>query len=220
MPTLLDPINVGPLKLRNRIVMPPMASNLATPNGEVTDSLIDHYVKPAKGLGLLVTEHSYVSFEGKLSRNQLGIYDDKLVKGLTKLTAQVHKKGTPIMAQINHAGARSTLKVIGTQPVAPSPVCVPDNPEVPRELSISELEGVTEAFRQAARRAIEAGYDAVEVHGAHGFLLNEFLSPLINKRSDEYGGCLENRMRFPLMVVEAVRKEVGVQFPVRRPDLG
>ena len=214
MSTLLDPINIGPLKLRNRIVMPPMASNLATPNGEVTDSLIDHYVKPARGLGLLVTEHSYVSFEGKLSRNQLGIYDDKLVKGLSKLTAEVHKKGTPIMAQINHAGGRSTSKVTGTQPVAPSPVCAPENIEVPRELTSSELEGLVEAFRQAARRSVEAGYDAVEVHGAHAFLLNEFLSPLTNKRSDEYGGCLENRMRFPLMVVEGVRKEVGVQFPL------
>ena len=214
MPNLLDPISIGKLQLRNRIVMPPMATNLATPEGEVTDALINHYAQRASGLGLLVTEHSYVSFEGRLSRNQLGMYDDKLVKGLSKLTTEIHKKGTPIMAQINHAGGRTTSKVIGTQPVAPSAVCVPECTEVPRELKSSELESIVEAFRQAARRAVRAGYDVVEIHGAHGFLLNEFMSPLTNKRTDEYGGSLENRMRFPLMVVEKVRKELGAQFPL------
>lgn len=214
MPALMDSIRIGSLNLRNRIVMPPMATNLATVKGEVTDALIDHYVKRAKGLGLIVTEHSYVAFEGRLSRNQLGMHDDGLIRGLSRLTDEVHKKETPIMAQINHAGGRATAEVTGTQPVGPSPICVPDNTETPRELTISELHNIVEAFRQAARRAMKAGYDAVEIHGAHAFLLNEFLSPITNRRSDEFGGSIENRMRFPLMVVDAVRKEIGARFPL------
>lgn len=214
MPTLLDSISIRSLNLRNRIVMPPMATNLATVNGEVTDALIDHYVKRAKGLGLIVTEHSYVTFEGRLSRNQLGMHDDELMNGLSRLTKEVHKKQTPIMAQINHAGGRATTEVTGTQPVGPSPVCVPENTEVPRELTSSELHSLVEAFRQAARRVVKAGYDAVEIHGAHAFLISEFLSPITNRRSDEFGGSIENRMRFPLMVVEAVRNEVGSEFPL------
>ena len=214
MPTLLDSISIGSLKLQNRIVMPPMATDRATADGEVTDSLINHYTQRAKEMGLLITEHSYVTFEGKFSRNQLGIYEDRLIEGLSKLTAEVHKKGTPIAAQINHAGGRSTSNVTGTQPVAPSPVCAPESTEVPRELTSSELDGLVEAFRQAARRAVKAGYDAVEIHGAHGFLLSEFISPLTNKRSDEYGGSLENRVRFPLRIVQAVRDEIDAQFPL------
>jgi 2,4-dienoyl-CoA reductase-like NADH-dependent reductase (Old Yellow Enzyme family) len=191
-----------------------MATDKATPNGEVTDSLINHYAQRARSVGLLITEHSYVCFEGKLSRNQLGIYDDKLINGLSRLTREIHKKETPIVAQINHAGGRSTSKVTGAQPVGPSPVCAPENTEVPKEITRSEIERLVEAYRQAARRAVQAGYDAVEIHGAHGFLLSQFLSPLANRRSDEYGGPLENRMRFPLMIVETVRKELPLQFPL------
>jgi 2,4-dienoyl-CoA reductase-like NADH-dependent reductase (Old Yellow Enzyme family) len=214
MPRLLDPINIGSLKLRNRIVMPAMATDLSTPNGEVADSQIKHYSQRANRLGLMITEHSYVRFEGRYSRNQMGIHDDKLIDDLSRLTAEVHKKGTPIVAQLSHAGARTTSQVMGSQTVAPSSVCVPDCKETPRELAISELYDLIEAYRQAARRAAESGYDAIEIHGAHGWLLHEFLSPLSNKRTDEYGGCLENRMRFPLAVIEAVRKEVGSKFPL------
>jgi 2,4-dienoyl-CoA reductase-like NADH-dependent reductase (Old Yellow Enzyme family) len=212
MPRLLDPISIGTLRLKNRIVMPPMATNKATRHGEVTESQIKHYAERARGVGLIIVEHSYVTQSGKLSPNQLGIYDDKLIPGLSKLVKAVHRQKTPITAQINHAGGRTTSIVIGAQPVAPSQVLVFQEP--PRELNIEEIDELVEAFGRAARRAVEAGFDAVEVHGAHGFLLNQFLSPLTNKREDEYGGNVEKRTRFPIRVFKRVKEEVGPDFPL------
>ena len=212
MSSLLDPIKIGKLKLKNRIVMPPMATNKATSNGEMTDAQIKHYTERARGVGLIVAEHSYVKLNGRLNLNQLGIYDDKIIPGLSKLVKAVHKHRTPIAIQINHAGGKAISSIIGTQPVGPSPVSI--FKETPRELDVDEIDGLIEAFTRAARRVVEAGFDAVEVHGAHGFLLNQFLSPLTNRRSDKYGISLENRARFPLRVLESVRKEIGVNFPV------
>jgi len=191
------------LRLKNRIVMPPMHTGLATRKGAVTSRLIEHYVKRAKALGLLIVEHSYVSLDGKLSERQLGIYDDKLVKGLRKLANSVHAIGTPVVIQINHAGSRTTVEVTGMQPVAPS------SDKGARRLKVDEIEVLVDAFAAAAGRAMKAGFDGVEVHGAHGFLLNQFFSPLANRRRDGYGGSLENRMRFPLEVVERVKEKVG-----------
>ncbi len=213
MPTLLNPIKISSLRLKNRIVMPPMATGLATTEGEVTEDLIKHYVRRAKELGLLIVEHSYVEKRGKLSLHQLGIYDDRLIPGLTKLTRRVHKLGTPITIQINHAGRVTTSEICGAPPVAPSPVPHSEEHETPRALSKKEIETLVEAFGSAARRAVESGFDAVEVHGAHGFLLNQFLSPLSNRRSDEYGGELQDRMRFPLQIVTRVKEEIG-NFPL------
>ena len=157
-------------------------------------------------------EHSYVLLNGKVSLNQLGIWSDELIPGLTTLVKAVHKHRIPVAIQITHGGGKATSSLIGTQPVGPSPV--PLFKEVPRELSVREIDDVVDAFGTAARRAVEAGFDAIEIHGAHGFLLNQFLSPLTNKRRDTYGGSLENRARFPLRVVERVRKEVGRTVPL------
>ncbi len=212
MPSLLDPINIGTLKLRNRIVMPPMATNKATIEGEVTEDHIKHYSERARDIGLIITEHSYVDPSGRLQQRQLGVYDDKLIPGLSKLVKAVHRYRTPIAIQINHGGGRATSSVLGDQPVGPSSVQVFQ--EAPRELMIAEIDQLVEAFGRAAQRAVKAGFDAVEVHGAHGFLLNQFLSPLTNRRRDDYGGRLENRARFPLRVVERVRKEVGRDLPL------
>jgi 2,4-dienoyl-CoA reductase-like NADH-dependent reductase (Old Yellow Enzyme family) len=189
-----------------------MATSKATSDGEVTEGLIKHYTERARGVGLIIVEHSYINNTGKLSPNQLGIYDDRLVPGLSKLVKAVHSHETPITSQINHAGGRTTSSVIGAQPVAPSSVLVFQ--ETPRELNIEKIDELVEAFGRAARRAVEAGFDAIEVHGAHGFLLNQFLSPLTNKRKDEYGGNLEKRTRFPIRVFEKVREEVGPGFPL------
>jgi len=201
--SLLTPLEVKGLRLKNRIVMPPMHTGLATRKGAVTSRLVEHYVRRSKALGLLIIEHSYVSLDGKLGERQLGIYDGKLAKGLRKLANSVHSIGTPVVIQINHAGSRTTMEVTGMQPVAPSPS------ENTRELKINEIEALVDAFALAAERAMKAGFDGVEVHGAHGFLLNQFFSPLANRRRDGYGGSLENRMRFPLEVVERVKKIVG-----------
>jgi NADPH2 dehydrogenase len=183
--------------------MPPMQTGRATFKGAVTDRLIGFYVRRSRALGLVIIEHCYVSQRGKLGLKQLGIYDDGLVAGLERLAASVHALGTPIVAQISHAGGVALRDVIGDDPVGPSAI------RGTHELTGSEVEGLVEEFAVAAERAVKAGFDGVELHGAHGFLLNQFFSPLLNKREDEYGGSLENRMRFPLMVVERIRKRVG-----------
>ena len=202
MVTLLDPLKVKGLTLKNRIVMPPMNTEFATPAGAVTDRLIEHYVKRSKSLGLLIVEHSYVSLQGKFSSRQLGIHNDSLIPRLKKLVQSVHATGAPIVVQINHAGGRAIEEITGMPPVAPSPV------EGVRKLQIKEIEDLTCVFAAAAERVMKAGFDGVEVHGAHGFLLNQFFSPLTNRRSDKYGGSLENRMRFPLEVVEKVKERI------------
>ncbi len=200
---LLDPLEVKGLTLKNRIVMPPMGTNLATTEGAVTDDLVEHYVRHSKALGLLIVEHSCVSLDGRLSERQLGIYEDGLVPGLEKLSSSVHATGTPVVIQINHAGGRASKEITGMQPVAPSPT------ENARGLQGKEIEALAEAFASAAKRAMRAGFDGVEIHGAHGFLLNQFFSPLANRRRDKYGGPLENRMRLPLEIVAGVKEQVG-----------
>ena len=203
MAGLLDPLKVKGLTFKNRIVMPPMQTGRATVKGAVTDRLINFYVRRSAALGLLIVEHSYVSASGKLSLKQLGIYDDELIDGLERLASRVHAVGTPAVVQITHAGGIANKKVIGEEPAGPSAT------GKTRELTRSQIEALVEEFAIAAERAIKAGFDGVELHGAHGFLLNQFFSPLLNKRGDEYGGSLENRMRFPVMVVKKVRENVG-----------
>jgi NADPH2 dehydrogenase len=203
MADLLNPLKIKGLTFRNRIVMPPMHTGLATAEGAVTKSLIEHYVQRSKALGLPIVEHSYVSISGKFSERQLGIYDDVLVPELERLSSSVHATGTPIVMQINHAGRTASTETTGLEPVAPSPF------GNARELKVKEIEALVEAFGMAAERAMRAGFDGVEVHGAHGFLLNQFFSPLTNRRKDRYGASLENRMRFPLEVVEKVKDSVG-----------
>ena len=203
MVSLLDSLEVKGFMFKNRLVMPPMQTSLATRDGAVTDKLIEYYVQRSKALGLLILEHSYVSLDGKSSEKQLGIYDDKLIDGLEKLTSRVHAQEIPIIIQINHAGRKASKDVTGFQPVAPSTT------ENARELQVEELERLADVYASAAQRAMKAGFDGVEVHGAHGFLLNQFYSPLANNRIDKYGGSLENRVRFPLEVIKKVKETIG-----------
>jgi 2,4-dienoyl-CoA reductase-like NADH-dependent reductase (Old Yellow Enzyme family) len=176
----------------------------------VTEKLIEHYVRRSKNLGLLIVEHSYVSIEGKFTENQLGIYDDTLISGLQKLSSSIHALETPIIAQINHAGKTTSEKITGKQPVAPS------RDEKAEKLKVDQIETIAECFAKGAERAMRAGFNGVEIHGAHGFLLNQFYSPLTNRRRDNYGGSLENRIRFPLEVVERVREKVGSKLLLYR----
>lgn len=200
---LLDPLEIKGLPLKNRIVMPPMQTGLATGEGAVTDNLISHYVTRSKAIGLVIIEHSYVSIAGKLAEKQLGIYDENLIHGLERLSSSIHAVGTPVVIQITHAGRSASAEITGLEPVALS-----TSGSAP-ELRSQEIEDLTEAFAKAAERAMKAGFDGVEIHGAHGFLLNQFFSPLTNRRRDEYGGSLENRMRLPLEVTRRVKEEVG-----------
>ncbi len=176
-----------------------MQSGRATFEGYVTNRLINFYVRRSTALGLPIVEHAYISLTGKIGPKQLGIYDDAQIPGLTKLAQSIHALGTPIVIQITHAGGVANKKVIGTTPAGPS--ARGKN----RKLEKTELEKIAGDFALAAERAVRAGFDGVELHGAHGYLLNQFFSPLFNKREDEFGGSLENRMQFPLMVVEKVR---------------
>lgn len=201
---LLSPLEVRGLTLKNRIVMPAMYTGLATPRGATTGDLVEHYIKRSKDLGLVIVEHTYVSPNGKLGNRQLGIHDDSLIPELEHLSSSVHSTGAPIVIQITHAGSRTTKEITGMRTVAPST----DLETRAHELSLQELDDLVGDFAEAARRAMKAGFDGVEIHGAHGFLLNQFFSPLSNHRHDKYGGSLENRMRFPLEVVERVRQEV------------
>lgn len=190
--------------------MAPMNTEFATRTGEVTERLVKYYVIRSKALGLLIVGHSYVSLQGKLSERQLGMHDDALIPGLKKLVQSVHAVGTPIVAQINHAGACANEKITGMSPVAPSPATGL------YELHSGEIEDLSYAFALTAERAMKASFDGVELHGAHGFLLNQFFSPLTNKRRDKYGGSLENRMRFPLEVVEKTKEMVGEKILIYR----
>ena len=214
LPSLFDPLSVGRLRFKNRIVMPPMAIDLATERGGVTEALIAHYTRRASGVGLVIVEHSYVAQDGKLTPRQLGIYDDALIDRLSHLAKSVQAKGTHVCIQINHAGRRASSSICGTQPVAPSLIAASDSNELPRELGRNEIRRLAIMFAEAARRASQSGFDSVEVHGAHGFLLNQFTSPLSNRRTDEYGGSFENRIRFALEVVKEVTGAVGSEFPV------
>lgn len=201
MVLLTSPLNVKGFIIRNRLVLPPMLTNLAADDGNVTNALIEHYVRRASYVGLVIVEASYVSEIGKYVERQLGVHDDKVVYGLKQLVERVHEKGAHVVLQIVHAGSKSRISDI--TPWAPS------SDGRSKELTKEEIRIVVSEFSSAAERAILAGFDGVEVHGAHGFLVNQFFSPLTNKRLDEYGGILENRMRFPLEVVDAVKRKVG-----------
>lgn len=213
MVNLFTPLETPKLALKNRVVMPPMAHNLAE-DGAINDTLIAHYSRRAEAeVGLIIVEHSYVLPSGRASKKQLGISNDALVPGLRRLVEEVHSRGAKIGIQITHAGGNTTTEVLGHRPLAPSAVPHPRRPDqVPAELSRDDLQAIKEAFAAAARRAKEAGFDLVEMHGAHGYLLNQFFSPLTNRRGDEYGGSFENRLRFPREVISAVRRAVGDDF--------
>jgi NADPH2 dehydrogenase len=203
MAHLLSPLQIKDITLRNRIVMPPMQSGRASFQGEVTDRLINFYVRRSPALGLPIVEHAYVSALGKIGPKQLGIYSDSLIPGFEKLAAGIHSVGAPAIVQISHAGAVATRKVIGETPIGPSPR------DKTRMLEKEELYQLVDDYAAATDRAIKAGFDGIELHGAHGYLLNQFFTPLLNKRTDEFGGSLENRMRFPMLIVEKVRKQLG-----------
>jgi NADPH2 dehydrogenase len=215
MTGLFSPITVRGLTLRNRLVMPPMANSMATETGEATRKHVDHYLARARaGVGLIVVEHAYIAMSGRVRTTQLGAYSDDLVPGLARLAAAVHETGAAIAMQINHAGAKATLAVSGSQPTGPSDIAPPGAMEQPRPMTGDEIAGLVDAFAAAARRCKQAGFDAVEVHGAHGYLLSQFTSPLTNRRTDRYGGAVARRLRFPCEAIAAVRAVVGPDYPV------
>lgn len=214
---LFEPGCIGPLHLKNRLVMPPMETNFARETGAVSRQLIKYHEERAKGgVGLIIVEFTCVDYpEGKAAAPQLSIHDDKLIAGHNELVEAVHRHGAKIALQLVHAGRQTDARrTEGKQPVAPSPIPCGLMKEQPRELSISEIEELVEKFALAAQRAKMAGYDAVELHGAHGYLIAQFMSGYTNKRLDRYGGSLERRLRFPLEVIQRIKQKVGSNYPL------
>ena len=198
-------------------MLAPMRSRKAALDGFVTDDIVRHYSELSAGAGVAVVEHAYVVEWGRVSP-QLGVCDDKFIPGLARLAAAIHTGGAAAVLQMSHAGSHSSSRVLGGQlPAAPSAVRNPragEDGEVPREITGAEMDELAIAFGAAARRAVQAGFDCVEVHCAHGFLLSEFLSPITNRRVDDYGGSVENRVRFPVEVIGAIRRVLNSDVPM------
>ena len=212
MPGLLDPIRIGSLVLPNRLVMPPMVTGLADEKGGVTNELTEHYRHRAPGVGLVIVEAS--SVESSTRGHLLGVDSDDVIPGLQRLTSTIQERGSRIAIQLHYTGISTQPDTAQRSIAGPSPVSLPNSDMVMRELSVQEIEEIIVAFGQAAIRAKLAGFDAIEIHGAHGHFLHKFASPLTNKRTDRYGGNLRNRMRLPLEIVTEVRNQVGADFPI------
>jgi len=210
---LFEPGRIGSLEIRNRLVRAGTSETMAGPRCEVTDGLIALYETLARnGVGLIITGHLYCHPRGQYAPRQTGIYEDDLIPGLRRLTEAVHRHGARIFAQVAHAGSQS--RVPGNLPLAPSPV---PNPLTGRDVagaSEDEIQEAITAFAAGARRAFAAAFDGVHIHGANGYLISEFSSPLTNRRADGWGGSAEARDRFALEVARAVRAALPKHFPL------
>lgn len=205
---------IGPLTLKNRIVMAPMTTRRADAEGHVTDAAIAYYVARAQGgVGLITVEMAAPERAGKHRNFELALHDDRFLPGLTRLVTAIHAAGAKASIQIGHGGGHTRLDIAGVTPIAPS--AIPHSVQeghteviVPEAMTPARIAQTVAAFAEAAARAAKAGFDAVEIHGAHGYLLSQFLAPLENRREDEYGGSLENRARFALEIIRAVKRAV------------
>lgn len=216
MSIVFQPVHIGPMELKNRFVHSATHEVMATEDGKVTDALINRYKNLAKGeVGLIIPGHMYVHPLGRATYKQNSIHADEMIPGLTRLAAAVHKNSGKICFQLSHGGRQAPKAQIGTRPWAPSsrgrdPVSL----NKPRQMTEAMIEEVIEAFTAAAVRAAEAGADAVQIHAAHGYLVNEFLSPFFNKRKDRWGGSDENRLRFPAEIIRRIKSRLPNTMPV------
>lgn len=212
---LFEPMKIGNLELKNRMVVSAMVTNYCNPDGTTTEKYIAYHEHKARGgWGLIITEDYAVTPTAGGFVRLPGLWEDRQIESHKELTRRVHEAGGKIAAQIYHAGRETSSAITGEQPVAPSALKDPTMPEVPRELTVEEIHQLTEQFGDCARRAKEAGFDAVEVHGAHGYLVGAFASPFSNKRSDEYGGTIRNRARFAMEIIQNIKKKCGNDYPV------
>lgn len=212
---VLSPIRIGTMEVRNRFVVPPMGTNFADEDGFVTQQLIDYYTERAKGgFGLIILEVTAIHPGGRSIPNEVGVWRDEHIEGLKKLTDSVHQYGAKIALQLHHAGRQTEEAITRAYPVGPSAVSCPATKIVPKELTNQEVYDLIEDFGDGALRAVKAGFDAVEIHGAHGYLIGQFMSAHSNKRMDEFGGDIYGRMRFPVEIMRNIRGKVGSGFPV------
>ncbi len=213
---LAAPLAVGPMRVKNRIMMAPMERNYGHPDGSPSERTIAHYARIAHGgVGWIDIESTFVDPGGRGRTHQLGLHDDTSIPGFRRLAEAAREHDVRIGVELHHAGRNTSPALARTTPVAPSPVECPEaGSGTPHELTRDEIGRIVRRYAEAAARAVEAGLDAVELHSAHGYLPLAFLSPLTNLRTDEYGGSLENRMRFALEVIGAIRAEVPERIAV------
>lgn len=213
-----EPITIGTMRLRNRIIMAPMHTKFADEVGGVTERLISYHVERAKGgVGLIVVENTCIDWEvGRAAGNPVTIHDDLFRTGLSDLAEAVHLHGAKIIPELHHAGRQNARSnTVGHKaPIAPSAVRSTVGGDEPQVMTEEDIEHTIQQFVDAARRTKECGYDGVELHGCHGYLLNEFLSPHTNRRDDRWGGSLENRARFAVEIVRRTQAVVGADFPI------
>lgn len=216
MSYLLKQLNNCKLQLNNRLVFPPMATAKSDADGSVNQEILDYYDEKSRGgyISLIIIEHSFITPEGRANNSQLSVVDDNKIEGLKKLAKVIHNNGSKAIMQINHAGSLTTKEKTGFDIVGPSSIINPRGKELPKELSKEEIKEIIQSFKLAAKRVKESGFDGVEIHSAHGYLLNQFYSPLTNKRNDEYGGDILGRIKIHLEIIKAVKEEVGEDFPV------
>ncbi len=213
---LFHPLQMGSLTLPNRVVMTAIKLGYATQTGEVNDRHIAFYARRAQGeAALLTTEPFFIQENGRELPTQLAIHNDSLIPGLERLVQAVHRAGSYIMAHINHAGRAASPELVQQgQLVSASDVFCPANKATPRPLTSAEIHGVVDSFGQAAHRVRQADFDAIEIPFSHGYLIHQFLSPHTNRREDEFGGSLSNRLRFGRRVIAAVRSQIGPTYPI------
>jgi 2,4-dienoyl-CoA reductase-like NADH-dependent reductase (Old Yellow Enzyme family) len=213
MPRLDDALTVKGLRMRNRLVLPPITTNLGTLDGEVSEDSLGFYRQRARHVGLAIVEAAAVRPDGRITPFSLGLWDDAHVAGMARLARTIRDEGAVSAIQIVHAGARSVPVDGGIRGASPSGVSLRPGVE-PIVLTGEQIAGMVEDFSGAAQRAADAGFDAIEVHGAHLYLLSQFLSPLTNLREDRYGGDALGRATFPAQVVRAIRSKLGPDFPI------
>ncbi|MCB1676395.1 MAG: FAD-dependent oxidoreductase, partial [Halioglobus sp.] len=215
---MLQPTTLGSLQLRNRVMMPAMENLLNNADGSISQTLIDYYVARARGgVGVIVLQNTCVdAYASRSMYSQLMLHNGHMMPGLARLAAAVHAEGAALLVQLGHGGRQSNPDALpeGVQQVAPSPIASGFYGVVPHQLTLEEIDQIQTAFARAAGRAQSAGADGVELHGAHGYLIHQFLSPLANQRSDHYGGSAENRTRFLSEIISRVREQVGRDFVV------
>jgi len=215
MRKVFDETRINGMVLPNRLVRSATWEGMCKADGRPTAKLAGYYATLAKGgVGLIITGYTFIRPDGKQLPGQMGIQGDDFAVEMQALTSAVHHHGGKICLQLVHVGGQTSAKTIGRQPVAPSAVRVAQFPELPAELTRDDIGELVTLFGKAAARAREYGFDAVQLHAAHGYLINQFLSPLTNRRTDAYGGSMDNRCHFLLQVYRAVRQAVGKDFPV------
>ncbi len=215
MKSLFDQTTINGMTLENRFARSATWEGMCDPEGKPLQKLISFYHDLAKGgVGLIVTGYTFVSPEGKQLPGKMGIHTDDFADAMKEMTTAVHDEGSRICIQLVHAGGQTDTGNAGRQPLAPSAMEIAQYPELPAEITGKDITRIINAFGEGAHRARDWGFDGVQLHGAHGYLINQFLSPLTNIRADEYGGSIENRCRFLMESYRTVRNTVGPDFPV------